>query len=184
MTTDRNGPRCEAWTGCRMDPGHDGPHYPQTGWHETRPYVVCDSKDVPVGGQTPVLGKFRTEQEAAEFIDTLPAAATGRYSLDGPAEDGEQYAEPTYTRDQIDAAVNAGANMIGYSNLINLIVNAQLTLLDQPDATLEDVILANWQAESEDYEAAGITDPARDLTEAEERAADAALVTRIEGWTA
>lgn len=50
-------------------------------------YVVSDSKDVKVGQQTPILGTFTTEQEAAEFIGTLPEPETGRYSLDGPSDD-------------------------------------------------------------------------------------------------
>jgi hypothetical protein len=51
------------------------------------PYVVCDGKDVKAGEQTPVLGRFATEDEAAGFIGTLPEHLSGRYSLDGPSED-------------------------------------------------------------------------------------------------
>ena len=34
-----------------------------------------------------VLGRFKTEDEAAAFIDTLPNHDTGRYYLDGPPDD-------------------------------------------------------------------------------------------------
>lgn len=105
--------------------------------------------------------------------------------LAGHTDPGEdEHAAPCYTRDQIEAAVNGGADMIGMSDRINLIVNAQLTLLTKPDATLEDVILANWQADEEDYAAAGIDTESddHDLTEDEERAVDAALVERVKGW--
>jgi hypothetical protein len=72
-------------------------------------------------------------------------------------------AERTYTRDEVVAAVNAGADLVGYSDQINLIVNAQLTLLDQPEASLRDVILSNWQAEEDET--------------------DDELVERVQGWS-
>jgi hypothetical protein len=50
-------------------------------------WVVSDSKDVAVGDRIPVLGRFTTQNEAAEFISTLPEYETGRYNLDGPRED-------------------------------------------------------------------------------------------------
>jgi hypothetical protein len=52
-----------------------------------KPYVVVDTKDVEPGEQCPVLGWFDTEQEASEFIGTLPEYETGRYGLDGPPDD-------------------------------------------------------------------------------------------------
>ena len=51
-------------------------------------WTVTDNKDVEVGQQTPVLGRFLTHDEAAEYIGTLPEAETGRYNLDGPSEEG------------------------------------------------------------------------------------------------
>lgn len=50
-------------------------------------FVVSDSKNVPVGGQCPVLGRFDSELEAAKYIAKLPECLTGRYGLDGPADD-------------------------------------------------------------------------------------------------
>jgi hypothetical protein len=50
-------------------------------------FVVSDDKDVRPGEQSLFLGDFDTEQEAAEFISTLPEHETGRYNLDGPADD-------------------------------------------------------------------------------------------------
>ncbi len=50
------------------------------------PYAVVDTKDVPVGGQTPVLGRFKTAWEAEVYIDALPEAESGRYGLDGPEQ--------------------------------------------------------------------------------------------------
>lgn len=47
-------------------------------------YVVVDCSTRP---QATVLGRFKTEDEAAEFIETLPEYLTGRYGLDGPADD-------------------------------------------------------------------------------------------------
>jgi hypothetical protein len=57
------------------------------------PYVVTDSTlneqgaPIGLGQQVKVLGRFPTEQAAAEFIETLPGHADGRYSLDGPPDD-------------------------------------------------------------------------------------------------
>jgi hypothetical protein len=88
-----------------------------------------------------------------------------------------------YTRDEISTAANNGADMVDYSDELNMAVNAQMTLLDNPDATLDDVILANWQCEAEDFETAGITGWAtRELTEDEHRRAEAALIERMKGW--
>ena len=55
-------------------------------YQAARPYVVSDSKDVEADQECPTLGCFSTEQEAAEFISTLPEHETGRYNLDGPAD--------------------------------------------------------------------------------------------------
>lgn len=59
------------------------------------PFTVCDWKDVTVPFESwdkpfdtaTCLGGFMTEDEAANFIDTLPEHETGRYSLDGPSDD-------------------------------------------------------------------------------------------------
>lgn len=64
----------------------------------------------------------------------------------------------TYTRDEVSAAVNAGAGLVlsdpdlyiseGSGNsLVNLAANAMLSLLDNPAMSLNDVIRANWQEE-------------------------------------
>jgi hypothetical protein len=52
-------------------------------------YIVVDSLDAQVGETLPILGRFDSEQEASEFIETLPDFLSGRYGLDpeGPAED-------------------------------------------------------------------------------------------------
>lgn len=62
--------------------------------------------------------------------------------------------EPTFTRDQVSAAVNAGAEMVldvvdndeRDTDLVNLVVNATLTLLIEPSADLDDVIAENYEA--------------------------------------
>jgi hypothetical protein len=58
---------------------------------DEEPYVVIDTKPdsgpVKVGEQFPVLGRFATESAAARFIATQPDHETGRYGLDGPADD-------------------------------------------------------------------------------------------------
>jgi hypothetical protein len=57
------------------------------------PYVVTDStlneQDGPLedGQREKVLGRFATEDAAAEFIGTLPGHLDGRYNLDGPPDD-------------------------------------------------------------------------------------------------
>ena len=53
-------------------------------------WTVVDTKDIQIGQQCPVLGRFSNEGEAATFISTLPEYETGRYGLDGP--------EDTFTR--------------------------------------------------------------------------------------
>lgn len=58
----------------------------------------------------------------------------------------------TYTRDRVSDAVNAGADIIRDAlnlndrdgDLLNLVVNAALTRLDQPDADFDDVVDANY----------------------------------------
>jgi hypothetical protein len=88
-----------------------------------------------------------------------------------------------YTRDEVSTAANNGADMIGYSDELSMVVNAQMTRLDKPDAALDDVILANWQCEAEDFEKAGITGWAtRELTEDEHQRAEAALVERMKEY--
>jgi hypothetical protein len=76
------------------------------------------------------------------------AAPGGRYRVD---PDGTPV---TYTRDQVSRAVNDGTDLVMElgdgerdSDLLNLAANAALTLLDNPAATLDDVILANYQAD-------------------------------------
>lgn len=49
------------------------------------PWAVVDGK-VEAGEQTPILGRFATEELGAKFIETLPDYETGRYGLDGPGE--------------------------------------------------------------------------------------------------
>jgi len=51
------------------------------------PFVVSDSGDLQTGRMARTLGRFPTEQGAAEYISTLPEHETGRYNLDGPADD-------------------------------------------------------------------------------------------------
>lgn len=57
----------------------------------------------------------------------------------------------TYTYDDVSTAANGAANMLAELEMdgdtltfIDFIVNATLTLLDEPDATVEDVIDENW----------------------------------------
>lgn len=49
------------------------------------PWVVTDGK-VEAGEQTPILGRFATQELASKFIETLPDYLEGRYGLDGPSE--------------------------------------------------------------------------------------------------
>lgn len=94
-----------------------------------------------------------------------------------------------WTRDQISAALNAGADMvlddddlfgmetsdsIRMRSLIDLVVNAIGTVLDDPDVTLDDVILASYQPTVYDDDGSEISpgDPGY----------DAAAVTEVRGW--
>jgi hypothetical protein len=64
------------------------------------------------------------------------------------------------TREQVEKAVNAGADLvldddqIGGSDrdrdLVNLVCNAILSLLDEPGLTLDEVIERNWDGEEAD----------------------------------
>jgi hypothetical protein len=45
-------------------------------------YIVVDTKGVKAGEQCPILGRFKTENEASVFIGTLPEYETGRYGID------------------------------------------------------------------------------------------------------
>lgn len=66
-------------------------------------------------------------------------------------------ADKTYSRDEVNQAVNAGIDLITGDreiylsgrdhDLLNLAVNAALSLLDNPDWTLDDVIRHNYESE-------------------------------------
>lgn len=61
--------------------------------------------------------------------------------------------DTSYTRDRITTAVNAGADLVMDNlelgdrdrDLLNLVVNAALSLLDAPAMTLDDVIEENYE---------------------------------------
>ena len=61
--------------------------------------------------------------------------------------------DQTYTREQVEKAVNDAANLLQAdrigetemaTDLINIVANAALSLLDQPNMSLDDVLNANW----------------------------------------
>ena len=62
--------------------------------------------------------------------------------------------EPTYTRDQVNAAINAGVELVTSDpgiplrdeviDLINLVASAIGTMLDNPAATLDEAITENY----------------------------------------
>lgn len=63
------------------------------------------------------------------------------------------------TRDQVSAAMNRAADDVleaiqapdeGTRDAVNLVVNAALTYLDAPDATLQDAIEENYELDPED----------------------------------
>lgn len=56
----------------------------------------------------------------------------------------------TYTYDDVYNAVNGAANMLDdldsdTQTLVDFVVNATLTLLENTDAEIEDVLEANWE---------------------------------------
>ena len=55
-----------------------------------------------------------------------------------------------YTRNQIAAAVNTGVDMVVDGDTANLVVNAIMTLLDKPEATIEEVIEECYQEDPEE----------------------------------
>lgn len=64
----------------------------------------------------------------------------------------------TYTRNQVSEAVNAGADLVTSdigdgerdTDLVNLVVNAIMTVLDSPDVSLDDVIESNYSVSPEE----------------------------------
>ncbi|WKK22999.1 hypothetical protein QZH56_30315 [Streptomyces olivoreticuli] len=64
----------------------------------------------------------------------------------------------TYTREQISHAINGGADLVtdGLGNgehdtdLISLVVNAALSLLDDPGLSLDDVMERNYEGGAEE----------------------------------
>lgn len=63
----------------------------------------------------------------------------------------------TYSYKDVSAAANSAADLLNSASLdpdtvtlIDFVVNATLTLLDDPDATVEGVIEENWDRDSED----------------------------------
>lgn len=75
----------------------------------------------------------------------------------------------TYTRDQVSAAVNSAAELvlndeelfpyedsdsIRIHTFIDLVVNAAMSLLDDPGMSLDDVMNSCWQADDPDEDAA------------------------------
>lgn len=66
-------------------------------------------------------------------------------------------AEQAYTADEVTRAVNAGVDLITHDSgiylsdrdhdLLNLAANAALSMLDEPDWTLDDVIEHNYETD-------------------------------------
>ena len=81
-----------------------------------------------------------------------------------------------YTREQVERAVNDGADMVNSSDEINLVVNAQLTLLDNPQATLNEVIVANYDPAADEED----VDP-QNLVEGYD-AEQSAVIRTVRGW--
>ena len=54
---------------------------------EVPKWVVDDQHGVGAGQRVPIIGVFDTEQQAADFIDTLPDKESGRYGISGPADE-------------------------------------------------------------------------------------------------
>lgn len=78
-----------------------------------------------------------------------------------------------FTRDKVSVAANRAANDVleaidapdeGVRDAINLVVNATLTYLEHPDATLQEAIGANYQLDGDDEGAAMSTLPTKPIT--------------------
>lgn len=154
-------------------------------------------EELPQGWQVFYDGELVFGADADKWEDIGPTVTTIMTATDGTPE-------LTYTRDQVTTAINAAADLTGElmnpdgyessdsirsDDAMNMVVNLAGTLLDKPDATVEDVILDNWGSESEDFENAGVEEAPtdedghpRDHTEAEQRAVDEAQIERIRGW--
>jgi hypothetical protein len=106
-----------------------------------------------------------------------------------------------YTRDEVTAALNAGANLaqeheyedsdtIRMDDAVNLAVNAGLYLLDHPDASLDEIIVASYtDVELDIYEfrdlvsdGSGVSN--EPLPEKGTPQWNAALVRKVKGWLA
>jgi hypothetical protein len=82
---------------------------------------------------------------------------------------------PVFTRDEVSAAVNAGTDLVTgdsriyvsdhTADLINLVVNAALTRLDNPSADLDTVITTNYDTRPAAVIAWANGDPAPDEDE-------------------
>lgn len=73
----------------------------------------------------------------------------------------EQQQQQTYSYDQVSRAANDGADLVTGgldlgerdTDLINVVVNATLSLLQHPEMSLDDVLNANWEPD-DDHETA------------------------------
>ncbi len=55
----------------------------------------------------------------------------------------------TYTKEQVSTAVNSGVDLVIDGDTANLVVNAIMTLLDSPQATIEEIIEECYQEDPE-----------------------------------
>lgn len=131
--------------------------YPPSGdeqRHEVRAIEVTGTRGA---GASRYTRQFAADAEQASAL--LRAAsddATARgYTMICAQDGGMSPSAAAYSREQVSEAVNAGADLVRDDldvdgrdvDLINLIVNAALTLLDEPGLSLDDVIKRCYDTE-------------------------------------
>jgi hypothetical protein len=128
--------------------------------------------------------------QSASFDQALSLAAAAQLAAN--AGKGER----TYTREEISAAFNAGANLaqeheyedtdtIRMDDAVNLAVNAGLYLLDHPGATLDEIIPASYAEVELDMDDFEDFDPNNEPTPVMGTPRwNAALVRKVKGWLA
>jgi hypothetical protein len=122
--------------------------------HEVRAIEVTGTDGAGVSRYT---RQFTPDSEqAGALLRAASDDATARgYSMICAQDGGTSPDSAGYTREQVSEAVNAGADLVRDdldlgdcdTDLINLLVNAALTLLDEPGLSLDDVIRRCYETE-------------------------------------
>lgn len=131
--------------------------YPPSGdehRHEVRAIEVTGADGAVVSGYARQFAADGEQASALLCAASDDATAWG-YTMICAQDGGTSPDSASYTREQVSEAVNVGADLVRDDldvgdrdiDLINLVVNAALTLLDEPSLSLDDVIKRCYDAE-------------------------------------